>query len=244
MLPGEPPAGSCFRIEPRDEAYYIAWQTSRPRADRWASAAFLTFWLGGWAVGEVLVASILLNFFLGVPLLAGAIGLQGQGWFTVLFLTGWLGFWTFGGIAAMTGLYGLLRPPRPESLTLRLNELIYDPGRLLPTADRVHGAKLSASGSGFPRRSARPRTIAREELGPIWLGREDGRQRLTIDVGAERIEIGPLLREPEREWLAEILRAWAGAGVTELSGLGGSAESPHSSAIQDRSRFSADPPLS
>ena len=52
--------------------------------------------------------------------------------------------------------------------------------------------------------------IPRQELGPIRLDRVGERQRLTIDVGAERIEIGRLLREPEREWLAGTLRAWAG----------------------------------
>jgi hypothetical protein len=31
-----------------------------------------------------------------------------------------------------------------------------------------------------------------------------------LDWGAERVEIGRRLREPGREWLAEVLRRWAG----------------------------------
>ena len=34
------------------------------------------------------------------------------------------------------------------------------------------------------------------------------RQRLRVDLGADRLEIGSLLREPEREWLAVQLQNW------------------------------------
>jgi hypothetical protein len=47
-------------------------------------------------------------------------------------------------------------------------------------------------------------------VGPIRLERVGGRQRLSLDWGAERVEIGRRLREPGREWLAEVLRRWAG----------------------------------
>ena len=33
-------------------------------------------------------------------------------------------------------------------------------------------------------------------------------QRLRFDDGADSVVIGDCLREPEREWLAEILKAW------------------------------------
>ena len=35
------------------------------------------------------------------------------------------------------------------------------------------------------------------------------RQRLSIDVEFQRIEIGSSLTEPAREWLAGVLRQWA-----------------------------------
>lgn len=47
-----------------------------------------------------------------------------------------------------------------------------------------------------------------EELAEFELERVGERQRLTVDHGADRIEIGAGLREPEREWLAETLQAW------------------------------------
>ena len=47
--------------------------------------------------------------------------------------------------------------------------------------------------------------IDRNTIGPFVLERVGARQRLRVDNGAERIEIGHLLQEPEREWLAENL---------------------------------------
>jgi hypothetical protein len=52
------------------------------------------------------------------------------------------------------------------------------------------------------------RTIPQDEIGEIrleWIGM---RQRLTIDHGADRIELGQMLREPEREWLLNVLQEW------------------------------------
>lgn len=35
--------------------------------------------------------------------------------------------------------------------------------------------------------------------------------RPSIDQGTDRIEVGSSLREPEKEWLAGVLRLWQGA---------------------------------
>ena len=37
---------------------------------------------------------------------------------------------------------------------------------------------------------------------------DPGLQRLRVDVGAERVEIGKSLTEPEREWLYGVLKQW------------------------------------
>jgi hypothetical protein len=59
--------------------------------------------------------------------------------------------------------------------------------------------------------TARPRAISREQVaGGLRLDRVGERQRLTVDCGADRVEIGFALREPEREWLHGVLLAWLG----------------------------------
>jgi hypothetical protein len=47
-----------------------------------------------------------------------------------------------------------------------------------------------------------------DSIGAFTLERVGERQRLRVDHGADRVEIGALLREPEREWLAAQLVKW------------------------------------
>lgn len=42
------------------------------------------------------------------------------------------------------------------------------------------------------------------------LGGGGKHQRLTVDVGTDRIEIGEFFREPERDWLAQVLQLYFG----------------------------------
>lgn len=83
-------------------------------AARFLPAAFLGFWLCGWAFGEVVVLAILVGFFWSaagggtlhpsLPTLAsGAAALPVVG-----FLLLWVTFWTFGGLAAATAFLRLL----------------------------------------------------------------------------------------------------------------------------------------
>jgi hypothetical protein len=46
------------------------------------------------------------------------------------------------------------------------------------------------------------------EIRGFVLDRVGERQRLTFDRGADRVEIGADLREPEREWLFAVLHRW------------------------------------
>jgi hypothetical protein len=83
---------------------------------------------------------------------------------------------------------------------------VYDPGTAAldergPWMGRVSPTAL---------RRTRVRVLPRSELGEVRVERVGERQRLTVDVGAERIELGASLEEPEREWLADVLRGWLG----------------------------------
>lgn len=189
-----PPQGSCFQTDEDDAGQpRLSWLPAGSHVGRWFGAGFLGFWLCGWVTGEVFATGALIEMIRnGV-----ANGFVGFEWFGALFLAGWLGFWTFGGIAAIFAFFSLVRRPRPERLTFGENELIIDHGTL---SGGEHGKAWAGA----------PRIIPRAELGPVKLLRQPTRQRLTVDHGADRIEIGACLREPEREWLAKVLRRWAG----------------------------------
>ena len=61
---------------------------------------------------------------------------------------------------------------------------------------------------GRPEPRARIELIAKDEVDAVRLERIGGNQRLSVDRGANRIEIGRFLPEAEREWLASVLAGW------------------------------------
>jgi hypothetical protein len=99
--------------------------------------------------------------------------------------------------------------PRPESVTLGPNYFRHDPGRAGGVWASVDAHRNHGMGAG-------PRVveIAKAELGDIVIERVGGQLRLRYDVGADRVEIGRYLREPEKEWLAVVIREWQKATGT------------------------------
>jgi hypothetical protein len=158
-------------------------------------AGFLIFWLCGWAVGFVMVTVAIVQ----------------KNDAPVWFLATWLAGWTLGGIFAISMLYFLLRPPHPESICLKHDSFHYDSGTFpvitFFTWYAMHHARPNDPFNAIFKRRQRIE-IAKKNLGSIVLERIGERQRLYFDNGADRVEIGEFLREPEREWLAEVINAW------------------------------------
>jgi hypothetical protein len=202
MVPTQaPPEGSSFTLGPEgDGRYRITWPSAESGLERWGGAAFVAFWLCGWAVGEVV----------GLAALARA---WRAGWVALLCLDAvWLTLWTLGGLWAMRVLRGLIRGGSLERVTLGVDELHHDPGARVPPREKHEGEGIR----GLFKRWPRPRTFRREQVGDsLLLDRVGERQRLSVDGAGERVEIGYLLREPEREWLHGVLRAWAGMPFAE-----------------------------
>lgn len=187
-LPAKPP-GSNIKVERDFNRLTIYWNNPLDgRLGRYGHIAFLTVWMCGWFVGE---AAALRQVFVG----------QGGG-----FLIFWLAAWTFGGAFCAATIYRLIRPARPERISLDSLQLEHDPG----------SAALGLSGMGRTQRRnsldvfkpRRKQTFAKKDIGEIRLDRVGERQRLSFDYGAQRIEVGEFLQEPEREWLFAALKAW------------------------------------
>jgi len=166
----------------------LRWKSrdARPRSDRWMGIAHLSVFLAIWATGEVLTIVMALTFLLG-----GVPGLELVGGFLLCWLTGW----TAAGLVVLGYLWRLLRGPSEERVTLSPTALRHDPGRYFDGRDVCDG--LSSD-------------VPLAEVGAIRLERIEEVQRLTVGCGAAQIEFGPTLREPEREWLAQVLRTWVG----------------------------------
>ena len=188
------PSGSV--IESRDDwdGLTLFWPLPIGGPQRHFAAAFLAFWLCGWAFGLAAMTRSLLTG-----------GFQP-------FVIVWLGGWTVGGGFAIWTLWNMLRPSRPESVTMGVAELRYDPGAA-PGFDPYRQAgwwDRSANQHGWHGQATRrrPMTVPKDEIGKFVLDRAGERQRLSFDRGADRVEIGACLREPEREWLHAVLEDW------------------------------------
>lgn len=188
----EKPAGSVIAEAIDSAGVTLSWPTPSPGPARYAAAAFIAFWLCGWAVGWVSAA--------------GEIARRGNDDASRLFLGGWLGAWTVGGGFAVWLLCAMLRPTRPESVRLEADVMRYDPGRA-PYVPWRRYPWWGWGGSAVPAPTPAA-VVARSDIRGFVLGRVGERQRLCFDRGADRLEIGAPLREPEREWLFAVLRAW------------------------------------
>ncbi|HZE19031.1 MAG TPA: hypothetical protein VE402_02815, partial [Candidatus Angelobacter sp.] len=174
------------------------WSVSlKPRgAARFFTAAFLLFWLCGWAVGEGLALWLLgkgaVALMMGEPPGPGHAPLQiGPAVAIGAFLLVWLFFWTLGGIAAMS----------------ELMRMVWSEDRLI-----VHGAGLAVVRSRGPFHWRRE--LPRDELRRIILvPRNDA---LAAETMRERVELSRNGTRAEREEAAAALRSQLGLSEAGL----------------------------
>ena len=148
---------------------------------------------------------------------------------SLLCITGYLiyqSFWLFPGpvnlwsllvllaplLIAVVAVFRLVKPSRPERITIGTDYFRHDLGRAggswaYMDTFRQHGMDSRPMWSrlfGLPLIVE----VRKDELSEIVIERVTGQLRLRYDVGADRIEIGRYLREPEKEWLAEVIKEW------------------------------------
>lgn len=179
----EPPGGSRISVSSTQYGTRLQWENpSRPLVIRIFTGFFLIGWLGFWTIGGFMAIR---NLFDGK-----------------LSLVFWLLGWLVGECAATYALYLTLRPTRPETLVFDNLELRWGPGY-----DGDIQKAMNRLSRGF-RLNSKATTIRKQEIDGIVLERLLDRQRLSIEVGVDRIEIGRFLTEREQEWLHGILLTW------------------------------------
>jgi hypothetical protein len=155
---------------------------------RYGVSAFLLFWLGGWAVCWI-------SAFKQIS--SGANG-------ATAFMVFWLGGWTVGGIFAVSSLWRLLRPSVPETLSFAKPNLIYDTGVQPPSMQWDYRRQRDWWKEMLEKRKRIEFTP--KEITTIRLRDTESDNRLTIDHGSDRIDIGRALSEVERELLFKLIR--------------------------------------
>jgi hypothetical protein len=181
-----PPAGSqiAIRYDDVDPTIVIPAKAS---ASRYFGGLFLLFWLGGWAFGFKSASAQLM---------------EGKGGYFLVF---WLGGWTVGGIFAALMAYRILRPTMPETLRLKRGSVEYDSG-IPPLELNTYRTNTSSRDYWNSLLSRRVRaSLDRQLLQTLRLRETETGNRLTVDLGAQRLELASQASEVEREWLARLL---------------------------------------
>jgi hypothetical protein len=202
-----PPAGSTISVTTDSSDPIITIPAGRGSGTRFFIAAFLLFWLAGWTAGFSTV---------GFRVLSGR---------ATAFEVFWLGAWAVGGGFAVVYLYRLLRPSVPETLRLGINSVVYDSG--VPPFNynfggyglRPYGWRKDNWASMFPKRTLA--TIERRQLQTLRLRDTDSENRLTVDAGAQRLDIARNAGEVEREWLYRVLAEKYGVATAPADGRSG-----------------------
>ncbi|MEE9423455.1 MAG: hypothetical protein V3V18_00570 [Methylococcales bacterium] len=110
-----PPFDSIITVENSFKGVTIKWK-HEVVGSRFFSAAFLFFWLGGWAMAEVKVSTVIIRSFANSE-------------FPNLFLVFWFGCWTIGGLAALSAFFGLFMEPTVISLYIDHLGIVYQPDK-------------------------------------------------------------------------------------------------------------------
>ncbi len=185
----KPPDGSKINVTTTGEGRLIVLPYAPGGASRYFAVLFILCWLGGWAFGLVSAVNMLVSG-------------KGGG-----FLVFWLGAWIVGGGFAVYYVYRLVRPSVPESLLLTLRGVRYDSG-LAPVQLQFQNGyyardRWEAAKSFFAKRTTVD--IDARQIQTLRLRDTDTGNRLTVDAGAERLDIARAATEIEREWLYQLL---------------------------------------
>lgn len=181
----EPPIGSSLSVRPEGQDLVVTIPYRPAVWMRYSSGLFLLFWLGGWAFGEIAVSRRLLTGTLHP------------------FELFWLAGWTVGGAWAAYLAYRILRPTKPEIITLTPGALLYDSGR--PPMHMGFGRSANREFWGSLLKKRVKAGFDRRALSSLQLRPTESSNRLTIDDGASRIDLAPGASEIEREWLYDLI---------------------------------------
>jgi len=180
-LDSNPPDGSTVTISQHNGFEMITIPQSSGGVMRYFIGIFLLFWLGGWFMGFTSALDQILN---------------GEANTFIIF---WLGGWTIGGLFAAFFAYRLFKSPIPEKLLLNVPNLSYDSG-IPPMQFNFHPANQKDYWKSLFAKQKKHEFLP-SHLQTLALRDVDSGNRLTVDMGAQRIEISKGASEIEKEWL-------------------------------------------
>ncbi|MHC4478427.1 MAG: hypothetical protein ACYTEL_22535 [Planctomycetota bacterium] len=117
---------------------------------------------------------------------------------------------SLGGLVCICLIYWMLKPKRPFKLILSPGRVRYEKGSIsISTMDKeVEDVRSLRDVMAMIKKKPQKNRydLDTSDITDLRLERVGDKQRLSLDHGAETVEIGAALSEPEREWLYEILK--------------------------------------
>lgn len=181
----QPPQGSTISVTSSGGKQIISIPFARQGSAPYFVAAFLTFWLVAWVAGGVSAAGQLVS----TPAGPGS-----------AFLVFWLCAWAVGLVLVIAQLRRIFQRSIPETIEVGAAGVTHDTG-IAPF--RMPASRTLPWKSVFPKRITQ--TIDRRQLDTLRLREGDTRNRLTVDAGAQRVELASAATDVEREWLWKVL---------------------------------------
>lgn len=196
MLP-QPPNGSAITAAQDGDALTFSWAAKDRHPLQWIPILFGGFMLCGGVAMPFMILSIERDPQTSMSVQDALI---------------MAGLWAS---CASLFLYAGLSKRGFESVTVSPDVVEYDTGpSVFPFPVMVFFGPLLIGQQMSPGMSA-PMRIWRKryrmptcDIGQFTLERVGERQRLRVDYRGDRVEVGTVLREPDREWLAESLSQW------------------------------------
>lgn len=181
-----PPQGSAIEVDTLNGYQHFSIPHGKGGPMRYFVGIFLLFWMGGWFMGFTSAFTQIISGDAGA------------------FIVVWLGVWSLGGLYAGYLIYRLFKRSIPEQLLLNRPSLSFDNG--VPPLRLEFGMRVQKDywKTIFPKRKRIE--FSPQELKTMELRETDSGNRLTIDKGAERVEIAIGATEIEREWLFNYLQ--------------------------------------
>jgi len=183
-----PPKGSKIEVSYHKGYETITIPHSSGGVMRYFAGLFMLFWLGGWISGGLTTIDEIMDGKADAD----------------AFILFWLAGWAVSCVFIVYFLYRMFRKPVPEKLLLNRPNLTYDSG--IPP---IHiGSSSERQKNPWSTLFAKREKVEFQpiEVKSLTLRNVEAGNRLTIDSGDKRLEIGHSSTEVEREWLYEYLQ--------------------------------------
>ena len=176
------PQDSVIRLEKLNGFPLVVIPYPKRLLERIPTGLFILFWLGGWAFGFVVVGGLIISGEAGV------------------FHYFWFGGWSIGGLWAMAITRRIFQGAKDQMLWLNKPKLSLDTGFPAFSYKDANKHPLRSLKSNRVKTELTPNQIETLELRETESG-----NRLTVDIGAKRVDLAAGAGEIEREWLYDYL---------------------------------------